>query len=54
MATLEIIKIKAIIFWILMAILHFFKRTLLSNGLQSGLETRAVYSSLVVDYGLAL
>ena len=54
MATLEIIKKKAIIVQILMAILHFFKRPQLSNSLQSNLETRAVHSLLVVDYGHAL
>ncbi len=33
-----------------MALLHFFKRPSLSNGLQSDLETKAVHSLLVVDY----
>ncbi len=37
-----------------MAILDFFKRPPLSNGLQSDFETRAVHSLLVVDYGHAL
>ncbi len=31
-----------------MAILHFFKRPPLSNGLQSDLETTAIHSLLVV------
>ena len=54
MATLEIIKKKALVVRILMAILDFFKRPPLSNGLESDLETRAVHSLLVVDYGHAL
>ncbi len=45
---------KVLIVRILMALLHFFKRPPLSNSLQSDLETRAVHSVLVVDYGYAL
>ncbi len=51
---MEIMKKKVLIVRILMALLHFFKRPPLSNGLQSDLETRAVHSLLVVDYGHTL
>ena len=51
---MEIMNKKVLIVRILMAILDFFKRPPLSNGLQSDLETRAVHSLLVVDYGHAL
>ncbi len=51
---MEIMNKKVLIVRILMAILHFFKRPSLSTGLQSDLETRAVHSLLVVDYGHAL
>ncbi len=43
----EIMK-KVLIVRILMALLHFFKRPPLSNGLQSDLETRAVHSLLLM------
>ena len=48
---MEIMNKKVLI---LMVILDIFKRPPLSNGLQSNLETRAVHSLLVVDYGHAL
>ncbi len=51
---MEIMNKKVLIVRILMAILDCFKRPLNSNGLQSYLETRAVHSLLVVDYGYAL
>ena len=51
---MEIMKKKVLIVQVLMALLHFFKRPPLYNGLQSDLETRAVHSLLAVDYGHAL
>ena len=51
---MEIMKKMVLIVRTLMALLHFFKRAPLSNGLQLDLKTRAVHSLLVVDYGYAL